>query len=300
MFSRSGNPLLIFIHSNHVWVTSKIQVDFRFNTYLEVFLNVWHRFLKFWSFLGQGIQCDISTELPCLDDPKNLGQLLSDSRVTQKYWWLYLMDFYNFFTIYVVKIKETIADIPTELRYLSDLENPSQLPVWVVLVILSYEFLNFHTSCFRGQGIHCWYFYRATMFGWPRKSRWTSSSTGSRRYWSKMLSIYKQSRKSHRMVKQPLFYCQFYCHVRSRHVTSCHVMPCHVTSCHIRSCRKSWDGHATNALLSTDFFHTQLIQFRHNRFRCLSRRVPNCRYCTASAVYNLILNFFSHSTVSSF
>ena len=90
------------------------------------------------------------------------------------------------------------------------------------------------------------------------------------------------------------------CHVMSHHVTSCHVMPrdvphvtswhvmsrhvisrnvtsCHVTSCHVmsHSCpvmsrhviscyvisrRKSRDGHATNASLSTDFFHTQSIQ----------------------------------------
>ena len=46
------------------------------------------------------------------------------------------------------------------------------LPVRDVLMILSYKFLKFsHYSCFRGQGIHRWYFYRATMFGWPRKSR---------------------------------------------------------------------------------------------------------------------------------
>ena len=38
-------------------------------------------------------------------------------------------EFYNLFTIFVVKVKESIADIPTELRCLSDLENLSQLPV---------------------------------------------------------------------------------------------------------------------------------------------------------------------------
>ena len=42
-----------------------------------------------------------------------------------------------------------IADIPTEPRCLSDLENPSQLPVEEVLMILSYKFLKFsHYSCF--------------------------------------------------------------------------------------------------------------------------------------------------------
>ena len=47
MFSRSGNPLLIFLHSYYVWVTLKIQVDFRFKTYLEVLVNVSYKFLKF-------------------------------------------------------------------------------------------------------------------------------------------------------------------------------------------------------------------------------------------------------------
>ena len=66
------------------------------------------------------------------------------------------MDFHNFDTVYVFKVKESIADIPTELPCLRHLENPSQLPVREVLMILSYEFLKFsHYSCFLGQGIHC-------------------------------------------------------------------------------------------------------------------------------------------------
>ena len=55
------------------------------------------------------------------------------------------MDFHNFYTIYVFKVKESIADIPTELPCLSGLENPSQLPVREVLVILSYKFWYFYT-----------------------------------------------------------------------------------------------------------------------------------------------------------
>ena len=76
------------------------------------------------------------------------------------------MDFHNFVIVYVFKVEESIADISTELPCLRDLENPSQLPVLEVLMILSYVFLKFsHYSCFLFQGIHCWYFYRATMFG---------------------------------------------------------------------------------------------------------------------------------------
>ena len=94
------------------------------------------------------------------------------------------MDFHNFFTIYVFEVKESIVDILTELRCLSHLNKPSHLPVWEVLMIPSHEFLKFsHYSCFRDQGIHCWYFYRATMFGWPRKSRLTFGPTRTRRYW---------------------------------------------------------------------------------------------------------------------
>ena len=75
------------------------------------------------------------------------------------------MDFHNFDIVYVYKVEESIADISTELPCFCDLENPSQLPVREVLMILSYEFLKFsHYSGFLGQGIHCWYFYRATMF----------------------------------------------------------------------------------------------------------------------------------------
>ena len=63
-------------------------------------------------------------------------------------------------------------------------------------------------------------------------------------------------------------------HVTSRHVTSCPVMSRHVISCYVLSCRKSRDGHATNASLSTDFFHTQSIQIKHDRVRWLPRRLP--------------------------
>ena len=66
------------------------------------------------------------------------------------------MDFHNFDIVYVFRVEESIAGISAELPCLRDLENPSQLPVREVLMILSYEFLKFsHYSCFPGQGIHC-------------------------------------------------------------------------------------------------------------------------------------------------
>ena len=64
------------------------------------------------------------------------------------------MDFHNFYIIYVFNVMEFTADIPTELPRLSDLENPSQLPVRKVLMVLSYKLLKFTDfSCFRGKGI---------------------------------------------------------------------------------------------------------------------------------------------------
>ena len=45
------------------------------------------------------------------------------------------MDFWNFSTIYVFEVKESIADIPTELPRLGDLKNLGQLPVLEVFEV---------------------------------------------------------------------------------------------------------------------------------------------------------------------
>ena len=44
-----------------------------------------------------------------------------------------LIDFGNFLTIHIFEIKESIADISTELPCFGDLENPGRLPVQQVL-----------------------------------------------------------------------------------------------------------------------------------------------------------------------
>ena len=46
---------------------------------------------------------------------------------------MYLIDFGNFLTIQVFGVKESIADISTELPCLGDLENPGRLPVQHIL-----------------------------------------------------------------------------------------------------------------------------------------------------------------------
>ena len=69
----------------------------------------------------------------------------------KRYWWFCLVIFPNFFSIHVFEVKESIADIPTELLCSSDLENLGQLPVQEVLMILTYKILKFlHCLCFRG------------------------------------------------------------------------------------------------------------------------------------------------------
>ena len=173
--SKTRNPLLTFLLSYHVWVTSKIQVNFRFERYW------WYCLINCWNFqtihvfeVRESI-ADISTELPCLSYLKNLGQLpvqgylkgtdncilwifiisspfmfsrsrnslltfllsydvwvISKIRVNfrfERYWWFCLMNFSNFHTIRVFEVRDSIADISTELSCSGNLENPDKLPV---------------------------------------------------------------------------------------------------------------------------------------------------------------------------
>ena len=86
MSSKSRNPLLTFLLSYHVQVTSKIQVNFRFERY-------WFAIFS------------LLTKKNCL------------------------INCWNFQTIHVFEVRESIADISIELPCLSYLENPGQLPV---------------------------------------------------------------------------------------------------------------------------------------------------------------------------
>ena len=51
MFLRSRSPLPTFLLSYHIWVTSKIQVNFRFNRYSKVLMIVSYRFSQFLHYL---------------------------------------------------------------------------------------------------------------------------------------------------------------------------------------------------------------------------------------------------------
>ena len=284
MYLKRRNPLLTFLLSYHVSLTSKFQVNFRFDRYW------WYCLINFWNFShyscfrGQGIQCWFFYRATLFELSRK-SRSTSGSRVPRRYWWLYLMDFHNFFTIYVFEVKESIVDIHSELRYLIDLENPSKLPVWEVLVILSYKFLKFsHYSCFWGQGIHCWYFYIATMFRWPRKSRKTSGPARTRGYWWLCLVDFWNFFTIHvfevresfddiptelpclRDLKNSSCYVMprhaTSCHLISRHVTSCHVMPRHATSCHVMP-RHATSGHVTSCHVMSCHVMSRHVTSRH-------------------------------------
>ena len=171
MFSRVRNPFLIFLLSYHVSVTSKIQVNFRYRRYLKVLTIVSYEFLKFLHYLcfwDWGIHFWYSYWATMFWWPQK-SRSTSGTGGTWRYCWLCLIDFWNFLTIYVFEVGESIYDIATQLLCSGVPENPGQLPVQEVLMILSYEFLKFlQYSCFRGQGIHCWHSYWATLLGWPQ------------------------------------------------------------------------------------------------------------------------------------
>ena len=84
-------------------------------------MNFWN-FPTIYVFEGKESISDIPTELPCFGDLGN-PRPTSGTRGTWRYWWLWLMNFWDFFTIYVFEGEESISDIPTELPCFGDLEN---------------------------------------------------------------------------------------------------------------------------------------------------------------------------------
>ena len=132
------------------------------------------------------------------------------------------MDFWNFFTIYVFEVRESIADIPTELPCSGDLENSGHLPVREVFEVTQ------------------------TFVPWQKCSKFISNRA-KRRVMVTRPMLYCQR------------YCHFTsCHVVSRHATSLHVTSCHVmslavTSCHV-GCPEGCRLHTASAVYHLVFF----------------------------------------------
>ena len=89
MFSRAKNSFLTLLLSYCVWVTSKIQVNFRYKRYSKVLMIESYRFLKFLNYLcfwGQGIHCQHSYWATMFESPRK-SRSTSGQRGSQKYWW---------------------------------------------------------------------------------------------------------------------------------------------------------------------------------------------------------------------
>ena len=116
MFSRARNPFLTLLLSFHFWVTSKIQVNFRYRRYSKVLMIVSYRFSKFLDYIrfwGQRIHCQHSYWATTMFGWPRKSRSTSGTGGTRRYWWLCLIDFWNFQTIHVLEVRESIADIPS-------------------------------------------------------------------------------------------------------------------------------------------------------------------------------------------
>ena len=132
-------------------------------------------------FEGEKSIFDIISELPCLSDLENPGQLPVQEVLEGTddcVWWIFEISSPfmfsragNPFLIFLLSYHVPVTSkIQVNFRYRRYLK---------ILLIVSYKFLKFsHYSCFRGRGIHFWYCSLATMFGCPRKSRSTSGTGG--------------------------------------------------------------------------------------------------------------------------
>ena len=162
-----------------------------------------------------------------------------------------LIDFWNFLTIHVFGVEESIADISTELPCLGDLENPGRLPVQHVLggtgdcVLSNFEMSSLFMFLRSGNPLLTFllsYNVRATSkikvtFPFKRFLKLPKHSF----FGKNALNLFAIVRKDAWWSHDQCFIVNFIvmsrhitsCHVMSRHFTSCHVMWRHATSCHV-------------------------------------------------------------------
>ena len=281
MFSRSRNSLLTFLLSYDVWVTSIIQVNFRFGRYWWFCLmNFWnfHTFRVFevresLCFWGQRIIWWHSYWATMFGRPQKFRSS-SGSRGFRGYPNIRSLTKSSKFISSRAKVSGRSHDQRFIVNFVVMSCNVKSCHVMPRHVTSFHVMPRYATSC------HVMLCHATSRHVMPRH----------------VMSCHVMSR--HATSRHVISHHVTSCHVMSRHatsrnVTSCHVLPRHamsrnVTSCHVVArhvTSKSRDIHTTNASLSTDFFHTQLIQIRHNRVRWLSE---GCRYHTALAVYDLV------------
>ena len=184
MFLRSRSPLPTFLLSYHVWVTSKIQVNFRFNRYSKVLVIGSYRFSVSSLFMFSRSKNPFLTLLVSYHVWK-IPKIQVNSRFKRISEVLIILsyEFLKFLhTIHVFEVEESIADIPTRLSYLGDLEKLGQLPVREILKE-TYDcvFWNFAISSiymFSMSGNHLLTFLLCYNVWGPRKFKTTSGSEG--------------------------------------------------------------------------------------------------------------------------
>ena len=161
-----------------------------------------------------------------------------------------LIDFWNFLTSHVSGVKESIADISTELPCLGDLENSDRLPVQHVLggtgdCVLSIFQISLLFMFLRSGNPLLTFLLSYHVWG-PRKFRSPSGSRGFRSSFldKNAINLWAVARKDAWRSHDQCFIVNFIvmsrrvtsCHVKPRHVTSFHVISRHATPCHVMSC----------------------------------------------------------------
>ena len=172
------NPLLIFLLSYHVPVTSKIQVNFGFKRFSEVLMILSYEFSQFLNYLcfqDQGIHCWHSYWATMFVWPRK-SKSTSGSRGTLRYLLMIVSYGFSQFLQYLYMFSRSsyslLAILPSYHVWMTSKisANPGTggtLRYWWLCLI---DFHNFFTSlCFWDQGIHCWHSYEAILFGWPWK-----------------------------------------------------------------------------------------------------------------------------------
>ena len=157
------------------------------------------------------------------------------------------IDFWNFLTINVFAVKESIASISTGLPCLGDLENPGGLPVQDVLggsgdcVLSIFEISSLFMFLRSGNPLltflltyHVWMTSKIKVtFRFKRFSKLPKYSFLDKN----ALNWYAIARKKNVWRSHDQCFIVTSCHVMSQQATSFHVMPRHATSRHVTSCQ---------------------------------------------------------------
>ena len=264
MFSRSGNPLLIFLQSYHVWVTSKIQVDFRFKTYSEVLLNVSYRFLKFLDYI-----MFLGSRNPLLIFLQSYHVW-----VTSKIQVDFRFNTYSEVLVIVfLRVRESVADIPTELPCSGNLENSGHLPVQEVFEVTQTFLLRQKCSKFISNRAK-----RCGMVTRPMLYCQLYCHVTSCHVMSRHSYVIPRHVTSCNVLSRPCRHCHVLItsfhtsrHVISHHGTPCHVMSRHVTSYHVTSCY----------VMSCDVTSCHVIPRHATSRHVMSRHVTSCHFMTS-------------------